>query len=119
MTFTDIRIALRAGVTADDIRTAHPDTTLGRLAFDRLEDRNETSLHGLPGWPTCDCTGCGCTEPATTCDAQGIPVCEACAEYVCDEDGDVHCSRGDDIETVTECCGAGGQTRRFLRLREA
>lgn len=40
----------------------------------------------------CECQGCGCDEPATTTDDGGVPVCEECADFTCD-DGDVVCSR--------------------------
>ena len=65
----------------------------------------------------CECSCCNCTEPATTTDDWGIPVCDECSRYVIDADGDLHCAREDDIEEVTECCGAGGQTRTYYRLR--
>ena len=64
---------------------------------------------------TCGC-GCGCGEAATTSDG-GVALCEACAEYVVTESGEVICSRDPRTEEVTECCGAGGQTRSFWRLR--
>ena len=64
----------------------------------------------------CQC-GCDCEEDATVLDDGGDWVCRACADYTTDEDGDVICSRDHRAETVTECCGAGGQTRTYVRLR--
>jgi len=64
----------------------------------------------------CECCGCDCGEPATTTDDSGTPVCAACSCYAIDDDGDVHCARSGGIEQVTECCGAGGQTRTYYRI---
>ena len=65
---------------------------------------------------SCEC-GCGCGEDATTSDA-GVALCEACAEYTTDpESGEVVCSRDPRAEEIVECCGAGGQTRSYWRLR--
>jgi len=64
----------------------------------------------------CECYACGgCTEPAVTTD-QGVPVCAECADYVVDDDGEVHCARCDDVEIITESCGAGDQCRTYVRL---
>ena len=64
----------------------------------------------------CEC-GCGCGEDATTSDG-GVALCAACAEYAVDpESGEVVCSRDPRAEEITECCGAGGQTRSYWRLR--
>jgi len=65
----------------------------------------------------CGCTACGCGEIATTTDDCDVPVCEDCAEYVVDDDGEVHCARCPEVEIVTETCGAGGQLRSYARLR--
>ncbi len=70
----------------------------------------------LPGWPKCECNACD--NPATGTDDGGNPVCDECREYAVDEDGDAHCAtHSDDVEIVTESCGAGGQTRSYARLR--
>ncbi len=42
---------------------------------------------------TCECTGCECTDRATTLDEQGMPVCGICAMYTVTDDGDVECLR--------------------------
>jgi len=64
----------------------------------------------------CEC-GCGCGEDATTSDG-GVALCAACAEYAVDpESGEVVCSRDPRAEEITECCGAGGQTRSYWRIR--
>ena len=65
----------------------------------------------------CECVGCGCDEPATTRDDAGCSVCAACADYVVDDDGAVHCANMDDVEIVAEPCGAGGQMRHYARLK--
>ena len=89
---------------------------IGELAFRALDrHREDEDLHDLPGWPKCQCSACGCDEPATTTD-EGEEVCGACADYVVDEDGDVHCSRLNDVEIVSESCGAGNQMRSYARL---
>ena len=67
-----------------------------------------------PTTQQCEC-GCGCGEAATTSD-EGVALCEACAEYVVTESGEVICSRDPRVEDVTESCGAGGQTRSYWRL---
>jgi len=41
----------------------------------------------------CDCSGCNCCRPATTTDDGGVPVCRACSDFMCTEDGDVVCGR--------------------------
>ncbi len=122
-TMTDYRIMLTAGtcITADDIRDGLArGRSLGEIAWSECRDRSDERLHELPGWPACECIGCGCSDPAITTDDGGVPVCAACSEYAVDEDGDVICSqsgRADKLESVTECCGAGGQTRSYMRLR--
>lgn len=70
-------------------------------------------------WGTrCQCSACGCDEPAMTTDDDGVPVCDECSCYAVDAEGQVHCSRdGDVIEEVVESCGAGGQTRSYYRMR--
>lgn len=97
----------------------------GRLLYDIHSDRDQLAaeLTGesdeiVRGWPECVCTGCGCTNLATTTDDGGVPVCSECVDYAVDDNGDVVCARtdSDKLETVTECCGAGGQTRSYVRL---
>ena len=91
---------------------------IGKLAFRALRDeRDDETLQALPGWPECQCSACGCAEPATTTDDGGVPVCDECADYAVDDDGDVHCARCGDVEIVTESCGAGSQTRSYARIR--
>lgn len=65
--------------------------------------------------PTCGCTGCDCDQPATCTDDCSNPTCDECQEYTCDDDGNVLCGKCDGVETVTESCGAGNQTRSYLR----
>jgi hypothetical protein len=92
--------------------------TLGECVFWCLTyRREETNLHTLPGWPECECGGCGCSDPATTTDESSIPVCSACSEYTVDRDGDIHCSNMDDVEVVTVSCGAGFGTRSYARIK--
>ena len=96
---------------------AAASNTIGKLAWHALShERDDEALHELPGWPECECTACGCSEPATTTDDGGCAVCAECAEYTVDDDGDVHCMRCGDVEIVTESCGAGNQTRSYARL---
>lgn len=93
------------------------DGDLGRTLFHRLHtsDREALAAETIDGWPECECTGCGCSEPATCTDDQGVPTCEACRDYTTDDDGNVLCSQCDGVETVVESCGAGNQTRTYLR----
>ena len=90
---------------------------LGELVWHECHDRTNEALHGLPGWPECECCGCGCSEPATCTDDGGVPVCGECLDYTLDDDGQVVCSRDERVEIVTESCGAGNQTRSFARLK--
>lgn len=90
----------------------------GELVFWECQSLcDEERWHALDGWPECECVGCCCSDPATTTDDSSIPVCDACSEYTVDADGDVHCSNMDDVEVVTESCGAGNQTRSYVRLK--
>jgi hypothetical protein len=107
-----LRQLVRAGADPDNIRRSGP----GGAAWD-LDWRNDDSLHSLDGWPTCECSGCGCDEPATMTDDADVPVCDECSDYALDDAGEVHCSREDDVEIVTESCGAGDQTRSYARMR--
>jgi len=67
--------------------------TIGEAAFWALKnDRDNESLHGMPGWPECECGGCPCTSPATCTDDGGVPVCSPCSDYTVDGGGEVHCS---------------------------
>lgn len=121
MSMHDYRTMLHAGVTARDIRYGMSrDWPLGMIAWAECKDRENEALHALDGWPQCACHACSCEQPATTTDDGGVYVCGACADYVVDDDGDVICSRcerSDEIETVTECCGAGGQMRTYTHWR--
>jgi hypothetical protein len=59
----------------------------------------------------CACLSCGCEELATHYDSDaGDRVCEACIDYVCDDDGEVYCSRNDATEYVQD------GSRSYLRL---
>lgn len=92
--------------------------TIGEAAFWAIPGgRNNEALHDLNGWPKCACTGCGCDEPATCTDEQSVEVCGVCSEYTIDNDGKVHCANCDDVEIVTESCGAGLQIRSWARLK--
>ena len=92
---------------------------LGAVAWEHLGPRAGAGWHDADGWPTCECTACGCCgEPAEAQD-EGVAVCAVCADYTVDADGEVVCAGCTDrVERVTESCGAGGQTRTYLRLRE-
>ena len=92
----------------------------GRVAWEagrggRRPDELIELASSWPGWPRCECVGCGCDQPATTTDDASVPVCDDCAYYTVTDDGDVLCSRCEGTEYVTETCGAGGQTRTYLR----
>ena len=91
---------------------------LGAVAWEHLGPRAGADWHDADGWPTCECTACGCCgEPAEAQD-EGVAVCAVCADYTVDADGEVVCAGCTDrVERVTESCGAGGQTRTYLRLR--
>ena len=92
--------------------------TPGQAAFWLLPGgRDEEARYDLPGWPKCACTACGCSEPATCTDDGGVEVCGACSDYAVDDDGEVHCSNCDDVEIITESCGAGNQTRSYARIK--
>jgi hypothetical protein len=54
---------------------------------------------------TCQCA-CLCDEPATTDDDGGNRVCDACADYTTDADGETHCSREHDGDTCPRCKSA-------------
>lgn len=96
----------RGGVAAGDLYT---------MAWDQVEhsEREELAEAGLA--PGCECPSCGCDEPATTTDDGANRVCAACEEYTTDDDGETLCSRCEGVETVVESCGAGNQTRSYLR----
>jgi len=80
--------------------------SLGEAAFWALNsERDNESLHDLKGWPECECTACGCSEPATCTDDGGVAVCGACSDYTIDGDGEVHCSQCDDTEVVSDSWG--------------
>lgn len=76
-------------------------------------DRIKLAEAGLA--PVCDCSACDCDEPAVMTDDGGNAVCEACENYTTGDDGEVLCSRCNGVETVVESCGAGNQTRSYLR----
>ena len=108
------RLTIQALVTA--VRYGQP----GKLVWDEChDDRCEMvdMCASWPGWPRCQCDGCGCDEPAVTTDDGGVAVCGACQDYTCDADGCVVCSRDPRTETVVESCGAGNQMRRYVRLK--
>jgi len=69
-----------------------PSTVLYIIGVMRIE--TETTNGGVTmSEHDCQCTGCSCDAEATTTDDQGIPVCDECASYCIDEDGEVICSR--------------------------
>jgi hypothetical protein len=106
-------------LTMQDLITASRDGDIGKLVWDKCHQRDKMVelCASWPGWPQCQCTGCGCDEPATTTDDGGNAVCEPCANYTCDDDGCVVCSRDPRTETVVESCGAGNQQRSYVRLK--
>jgi hypothetical protein len=59
----------------------------------------------------CECTACQCVALATTTDECGTHVCDECRDYVVDFGGDVHCSRCEDVEYVSD--GRGGSILRL------
>jgi len=83
------------------------DLTIGQWVFDEsgYEGRANPACHKLDGWPDCQCNSCGCTEPATTTDDSSVPVCEACAEYTVDANGDTVCSRQTADFRTCHVCG--------------
>jgi hypothetical protein len=85
------------------------ERTAGELVFwEHQSLRDDERWHELVGWPKCQCCSCGCDDPATTTDDASVPVCEACAEYTTDGDGDVICSRMDrTAELISEIEEAG------------
>lgn len=95
---------------------------IGKWLWDTIsgsgDDRSDAAeICGTwPGWPQCSC-GCECNDPATCTDDGGNACCAACADYTCDDDGCVVCSKDDRTETVTESCGAGNQQRSYIRLK--
>lgn len=118
-TYRQARAILRI---CPDIDLHHADQARRRAAEDLYTaawdaaasgDRETLAEAGLA--PRCECSACGCVELATTIDDGRNRVCAACEEYTCDDDGEVLCSRCEGVETVTESCGAGNQTRSYLR----
>jgi hypothetical protein len=94
------------------------DGDLGLTLFRELRQQHEREVLAeaeIAGWPGCECSGCGCSEPATCTDDQGIPTCAACQDYTTTDDGEVLCGNCTGVETVVESCGAGNQTRTYLR----
>jgi len=105
-------------LTAQDIDLRR----IGETVFWRCPDRrDDPACYQLPAWPRCQCTACGCNEIATTTDETDTPLCDACEEYVVDEDGTIYCERCPEVEVVAEACGPGtlgpGAVRTYLRLR--
>lgn len=121
MTIHDLRLLL-AYMSADDIRRASARyRTAGEIAWHEMSGPCEPDdpRVSLDGWPECECSSGACREPATRIDEGGTPVCDACADYVIDVQGDIHCAScdSDDVEQVVESCGAGDQTRSYYRMR--
>lgn len=106
-------------ITMGDLVQSARDGTAGKLVWDecRRRDRMAELCASWPGWPACQCSCCGCDEPAVTTDDGGNAACEACADYTCDDDGCVVCSRSGLTETVVVSCGAGSQTRSYVRRK--
>jgi hypothetical protein len=92
---------------------------IGEMVWDKCHSRHEmVAICGdWPGWPKCQCGCCGCEEPATCTDDSGTEVCDDCQEYTTDDEGNVICSRDERVEIVTEPCGAGNQTRSYVRIK--
>lgn len=117
LTYTQARKALTICGGAANARGYQ---TLGQAMFFKCGDR-DGAIKEIGeewedfGWPQCECTGCDCDEPATCTDDQGIPTCTGCQDYTTDDDGNVLCAKCDGVETVVESCGAGNQTRTYLR----
>lgn len=110
-------------VTIDDLieQARSSPNTIGEWMWDNCSsgsDRRDfaASCADWPGWPTCQCSCCGCDEPAVSTDDVGNPTCDACEEYTTDN-GDVICANDSRAETVVESCGAGNQTRSYVRLK--
>jgi hypothetical protein len=96
-----------------------PDTAIiGKRVWDECHNRAEMAeiCSDWPGWPQCSCS-CGCDEPATYTDDGGNACCAACAEYTTTYDGETICSRDERTEIITESCGAGNQTRSYVRVK--
>ena len=106
-------------LTVQDLVDAAREGDAGKLVWDKCHRRDQMVelCASWPGWPECQCTCCGCDEPAVTTDDGGVEVCGACAEYTCDDEGCVVCSKDDRTETVTESCGAGNQMRSYVRIK--
>ena len=112
-TYPLLRALRRAGVSVPDIRDgwlqvirALDDPAAAQTLADRYPE----------DWPLCACAIC--TDPATTIEPEvGELSCVGCTDYAVDDDGDVHCAHcDDDVEVVTESCGAGQQTRTYCRV---
>lgn len=83
-------------------RAAEPDTGDYVVDGDRIVAINaEGYRESVPVYTAirCRCTGCGCSEYASTTDDACELVCDECADYYTDDDGTVVCSReqGDDV----------------------
>ena len=117
--FRKIAAANGRHLTVQDLVEAGRAGDAGKLVWDECHNRHKMveMCASWPGWPTCQCTCCGCDEPATTTDDGSVEVCDACADYTCDDDGCVVCSRDERTEVVTESCGAGNQRRSYVRLK--
>lgn len=100
---------------AERNRKTWRDDDLYAAAWDEggSSDREALAEAGLA--PNCECSACSCTDPATCTDDGGNRVCTTCEEYTTDADGNVLCGNCEGVETVVESCGAGNQTRSYLR----
>jgi hypothetical protein len=122
-TLRELRAANRADSRMDPIKMAGVIRAgaedIGAWVWRRTNHRRALApvCGSWPGWPECECACCEHDEPAVTTDGGGNPVCEACEDYTCDGDGEVVCGNDPRAETVSESCGAGGQTRTYVRLK--
>ena len=68
-------------LTMQDLVEAARDGEIGKLVWDKCHDRRKMveMCASWPGWPTCQCTCCGCDEAAVTTDDCGVEVCDECA----------------------------------------
>jgi hypothetical protein len=106
MTTTQIATQIEAGSSRYDLEEIIDllqRRAPGIVAWDVVDDRDDSQWHTLEGWPRCECIGCGCTAPAVRTDDSGIPTCDECRVYTVTDDGDVVCSRMDLGHTCHVC----------------
>lgn len=94
-TISDLLGLARNGQTSRECMDQRVDSD-GDLSDDEAEALAAVGIE-VQG---CECAGCNCGRPATTTDDGGVPVCRACSDYMCTEDGDVVCGR---MSVGTDC----------------